>query len=133
LTEFFVRCLPDNLSCRAQLPIIAGDHSEPEPDIAIVTRRDDYYKDKHPSAEDVSLLVEVSHSSLNFDLGRKLRLYAASGIPEYWVVDVEHKLLHIHRAPTGNRYSDTMALKIGDEITPQAAPGCRVAIDWLFR
>jgi Uma2 family endonuclease len=115
------------------MPIIAGDYSEPEPDIAIVSRREDFYKHKHPLPEDVALLVEVAHSSLSFDLGKKLRFYTSSHIPDYWVVDVEHALLCVHRAPSGNRYSNDEALKLGDEITPLGAPDCRVTVEWLFR
>jgi Uma2 family endonuclease len=115
------------------MPIIAGDHSEPEPDIAIVAHRDDYYKHEHPSPRDVALLVEVAHSSLTFDLGRKLRLYASSEISEYWVVDIEHKSIHVHRSPSGNQYTDVVTLQAGNTIAPLAAPACQVGVDWLFR
>ena len=133
LAEFFVRRLPENLHCRVQMPIVAGDHSEPEPDIAIVTRRTDYYKENHPSTNEVALIIEVAQSSLSFDLGKKLKLYASSNIPEYWVVDADHSLLHLHRAPTGNRYADIVVLKAGETAVPLAAPACQLSIDWLFR
>jgi Uma2 family endonuclease len=133
MAEFFVRRLPDNLQCRVQMPIVAGDHSEPEPDIAIVSRRDDDYKIEHPSTRDVALVIEVAASSLIVDLGKKLKLYASSSIPEYWVVDVERAIVHVHRVPVGNRYADTVVLKAGEVAVPTAAPVCQVSIDWLFR
>ena len=133
LSELFIRSLPDALQCRIQMPIVAGDHSEPEPDIAIVHRRADDYEHAHPTTNDVALLVEVAHSSLNFDLGRKLRLYASSDIPEYWVVDIEHRSIHIHRSPSGSEYTDVVTLQAGDGIAPLAAPACQFAVDWLFR
>jgi Uma2 family endonuclease len=133
LADFFTRHLPENLFCRVQMPIIAGDHSEPEPDIAIVNRRDDDYKNEHPSTGDVALIIEVAASSLGFDLGKKLNLYASSRIPEYWVVDVERDVIHVHRLPAGNRYSDVVILKAGETATPTAAPPCQVSVDWLFR
>jgi Uma2 family endonuclease len=132
LSRFFYSNLPEHLDCRVQLPIIAGDHSEPQPDIAVVRGRDSDYRLKHPSSPDVQLLVEVSESSLQFDLGPKLRLYASSGICEYWVVDPEHKILHVHRAPTGDCYSDTASLSAGESAAPLAAPTCPLAVDWLF-
>lgn len=132
LAEFFVRCLPATLQCRVQMPIIAGDHSEPEPDIAIVKRRDDYYKHEHPTHNDVTLIVEVAQSSLSFDLGPKLRLYASTGILEYWVVDPDHALIHVHRAPSASRYTDITKLQSGDSISPLSAPDCQVTVDWLF-
>lgn len=133
LTKFFMRRLPEDLDCRVQLPIVADDHSEPEPDIAIVRGRDDDYKHAHPIASDVALLIEVAHSSLEFDLGRKVRLYASSGIAEYWVVDVEDKSIHVHRSPTGNRYADITVFSAGENIAPLAAPSCQLDVDWLFR
>jgi Uma2 family endonuclease len=133
LNEFFVRCIPETLQCRCQMPIVVGDHSEPEPDIAIVLRRDDDYQHEHPTPNEVVLLVEVAHSSLNFDLRRKMRLYASSGISEYWVVDVEHKSIHVHRLPTGNRYTDTATLTAGESLSPLAAASCQLTVEWLFR
>src|SRR5437016_5067831 len=62
--------------------------SRPQPDITILKWRDDFYKAKRPTAEDVLLLVEVAYSSLKFDRGVKLKLYAEAGIPEYWVVNL---------------------------------------------
>jgi Uma2 family endonuclease len=115
------------------MPIVVGDHSEPEPDIAIVLRRDDDYQHEHPTPNEVVLLVEVAHSSLNFDLRRKMRLYASSGISEYWVVDVEHKSIHVHRLPTGNRYTDTATLTAGESLSPLAAASCQLTVEWLFR
>ena len=133
LAEFFARQLPEGLYCRTQLPIVAGNYSEPEPDIAIVARRDDFYKESHPSTTDVVLIIEVSASSLSFDLGKKLKLYASSNISEYWVADVEREVLHVHRVPVGNRYTDAIVLKAGETATPLAAPACQVSMDWLFR
>jgi Uma2 family endonuclease len=101
LNRFFVKNLPDSIECSVQLPIAAGNHSEPEPDIALVSRREDGYQHEHPSPADVVLLIEVSASSLNVDLGRKLQLYASIGIAEYWVVDAAKKVVLIHRGPAG--------------------------------
>ena len=133
LAELFARSLPESFHCRVQMPIVAGDHSEPEPDIAIVRRREDYYEHAHPTTGDVALIIEVAQSSLKFDLGRKLHLYASSSIPEYWVVDIEHKSIHVHRSPSGNEYTDVATLQAGDGVAPLAAPACQVTVDWLFR
>lgn len=133
LAEFFVRCIPSSLQCRIQMPIIASDHSEPEPDIAIVKRRDDDYMKQHPSPSDIVLLVEVSDSSLHFDMGRKLKLYASSGIAEYWVVDIEHKSIHTHCSPAASEYADSKTATVGELVTPIAARSCQLAVDWLFR
>lgn len=132
LMALFVKQLPESLNCRIQLPVVAGDHSEPEPDIAIVQRRVDDYQREHPTPGDTALIVEVAQSSLNFDLGVKLRLYASSGIPEYWVVDVSRKVVLVHRDPAGAEYRSLQQFAAGDVIAASAAPECKLDVAWLF-
>ena len=133
LTRYFIKNLPDTIECSAQLPIIAGDHSEPEPDIALVRRRDDDYKQEHPSSADVLLLIEVSESSLKFDLGRKLQLYASIGISEYWVVDVAKQVVLVHRDPAGSTHKRVETAGVESVLTPAGVPECRLDLAWLFR
>jgi Uma2 family endonuclease len=133
LTWFFVKNLPETIECSAQLPIIAGDHSEPLPDIALIRRRDDSYKSAHPSSADVVMLIEVSESSLKFDTGRKLEFYASIGIAEYWVVDVATQSIIVHRQPTGTTYRDVNVFTIGSAISPASVPNCSLDLAWLFR
>jgi Uma2 family endonuclease len=133
LTDFFVKQLPNEYQCRVQLPIIIGDDSEPEPDLAIVRRRESDYQDEHPAPQDVVLLIEVSHSSLVRDRGQKLDLYAKSDIPEYWIVDVERRQLIIHRSPEPRGYADVQQIKERIVVAPLAIPSCRLELSWLFR
>jgi Uma2 family endonuclease len=133
LTEFFAKNLPDAFHCRIQLPIVVSDHSEPQPDIAVVHRKENDYRDEHPLSSDVALLTEVSYSSLKFDLGRKLELYATSGIVEYWVLDVDRQAMLVHRNPSVNRYESVESFSAGSSTAPLAAPKCRLDLSWLFR
>jgi Uma2 family endonuclease len=133
LTDFFARRLPEELYCRVQLPIVVSDHSEPQPDIAIVGRREDDYRGEHPLSSNVALLIEVSQSSLKFDLGRKLRLYAKSGIVEYWVVDVDQQAVLVHCDPAGERYQSIQTFTSGSTIAPRTVPKCQLELSWLFR
>lgn len=88
------------LQLRVESPLDLGPTTEPEPDLALVARRDDDYWMAHPSAADTALVIEVSDTSLAFDLDTKARLYAGAGIPHYWVIDVQHPCLHVvHGAP----------------------------------
>jgi Uma2 family endonuclease len=127
LTWFFIKNLPDTIGCSAQLPIVAGDHSEPEADLALVRRRDDDYQREHPSPSDVVLLIEVSESSLRLDLVRKLQLYAAIGIAEYWVVDVAKRSVLIHREPTANSYASIEIFGVATRLRRQRLP-CAASI-----
>ena len=114
---------------RQQSPFLAGDESEPEPDLAVVrgTMRD--YVGEHPEAGDALLVVEVSDATLAYDLGAKATLYAASGVADYWVVDIPHRKLHVHRspvelpsAPVPAAYLSVQELDENTSIAPLAAP-----------
>jgi Uma2 family endonuclease len=80
------------LQLRVEAPLDLGPAHEPEPDLALVARRDDDYWHAHPTAAETTLVIEVADSSLVFDLEAKARLYGAAGIPHYWVVDVREPM-----------------------------------------
>ena len=80
-----------------QGPIVLA--ADTEPDVAIIRRRPVPYKEREAHAEDALLLIEVAESSLAYDRSTKLRLYAAAGIPEYWVVDCAAESVEVHRTP----------------------------------
>ena len=85
---------------RVQNPIVLDDASEPQPDFSLLRKSLRGYPDEHPRPPDVYLLIEVADSSLEFDLGAKLELYARAGIREFWVVDVTSTRVLVHRRPT---------------------------------
>lgn len=109
-----------------------GDFSQPQPDLMLLKRRADFYSGKRPEAPDVLLLIEVSDSSLAFDLGVKLNLYARYGVSEYWVVDVEVRRVVSHREPTPKGYARTTEHTTGDVLVPQAFPELKVAVGEIF-
>lgn len=97
-------------------PITLSD-SEPEPDIALVRGTYTDYQEHHPYPEDIFLLVEISKSTLAYDLSQKKQTYAEAGIPEYWVLDVEKLEVHVFQHPvqTGNSadYSNHKVIRSG--------------------
>ena len=84
---------------RAQLPIILDDWSEPEPDVAVCAPDPYHYAREHPKPKHVLLICEVAVSSLTFDQTEKAAAYAASGIPAYWIVDVEGRVIQVLADP----------------------------------
>jgi Uma2 family endonuclease len=100
LSRALARLLPDDVSVRVQMAFAASDGSQPEPDLAIVPRRD--YDDGHPRK--ALLVIEVAVSSISVDLGAKAALYAESGVPEHWVFDVESRQVVVHREPRRGRW-----------------------------
>ena len=97
--------------------ITLGTHSEPEPDIAVVKFRDDYYEEAHPQAEDVLFLVEVSLTTQKYDKEIKLPLYASYKIPETWIVDLKEKIIEVYQEPVGEAYTVKNTFKITDKLT----------------
>lgn len=95
----------DRVGVRVQNPIQLPPGSEPEPDIALVEPRDDFYRDAHPTADDIYLLVEVADTSLELDRETKIPLYGRHGIPAVWLVDLEHRRLELYEEPVDGEYT----------------------------
>jgi Uma2 family endonuclease len=100
LTAKCVELLAGRALVRVQNPFAALEVSEPEPDLAIVPLGN--YETEHPSSAD--LIIEVAESSLDYDRGPKLRVYAECGVPEYWIVNLVERCVEVHRKPGGGRY-----------------------------
>jgi hypothetical protein len=94
------RTLPPGWHIQNQDPITTID-SEPEPDVGVVRGADDDYADRHPSAGDVGMVVEVSDSTLTRDRGIKKRIYARANIPVYWIVNIPDHCIEVYTDPTG--------------------------------
>lgn len=103
LVRFFSRSTGESVFIRWQNPLRLDDLSEPEPDIAILRPRADFYTTAHPGPADVLLVIEVADTSLAYDLGTKVPLYARHGIPEVWVIDAATRRTRVFRQPVGGR------------------------------
>lgn len=100
-----------------------GPHSEPQPDIVLTSE---------PRGEgaipgkSVALIVEVSGTTLDFDLGEKAMIYAGAGIPEYWVVDLKGKVLHVHSQPAPDGYPKPRIVPFGELVECVSIAGLAV-------
>jgi Uma2 family endonuclease len=113
-------------------PIVLGDFSEPEPDLMLLERREDFYRAKHPVAKDVLLLIEVSDSALAFDQGIKRALYARYGIGEYWVVDLAGRRVFVYREPGESGYAYSRVCSQAETVSPLAFPAVQLSVRELF-
>lgn len=104
LTEVFVRAVEGSATVLVQNPVRLSKYSEPQPDVALLRRRGDFYRERHPQPADVLLIVEVAASSLRFDRRKKVPLYARHEIPEMWLVDVDGRRFVRYRAPQHGSY-----------------------------
>jgi Uma2 family endonuclease len=132
LTKLFVLGVGDAGVVGPGCPVDVDEFSEPEPDLCVLRARADFYAGKIPEAADVLLLIEVSDSSLAFDLGVKRALYARAGIPEYWIADVPGRAMRVFREPQGEEYLEQTQHPAGSSVSPLAFPAITVDVADLF-
>jgi hypothetical protein len=115
-----------------QNPIRLSEHSEPQPDLALLRSRLDFYASSHPRPQDVFLIVEVAETSAGSDRQIKLPLYAKAGIPEVWLIDLMAEQIEVFRDPGPTGYQITTTLLKGDIVVPLAFPTLTLPIDAIL-
>ena len=132
LTELFVTRLAGTARVRVQNPLRVSRRTEPQPDLVVARRRGGSYADRHPEPDDVLLVVEVADSSLRYDRVQKIPRYAASGIPEVWLVNLSARTVTVYTDPGPTGYARERVRGRGDVITAAGAPALVVAVGELF-
>ena len=122
LNYLFAQKFGNQVLIGVQDPVILDDYSEPQPDIALLRPREDFYAAGHPQVEDIFLLVEVSNTTLEIDRQIKIPLYATSGIQEVWLVNTRDQCLEIYRCPLGNTYQELQVLTSEARVKLLAQP-----------
>jgi Uma2 family endonuclease len=115
---------------RAQNPILLGERSEPQPDVALV--KDKSYMEAHPTASDVLLIIEVADTTLDYDRDVKLGLYARHGIPEVWLLDVNAREITVYREPAEDQYRLIRKPTATEEVSPAAVPDVALRLNELM-
>jgi len=115
-----------------QNPIQLSATSEPQPDLALLRYRDDFYAKAAPTPADVLLLIEVSDTTLAYDRQEKLPRYALAGVPEVWITNVDGQAVERYSDPQGNQYATKQTFKRGQSIGVLALPQIMVAVDNIF-
>lgn len=114
---------------RVQNPIQLNEHSEPEPDIALLRRRADYYSQGHPTPADVLLAIEVADTSAVSDREVKLPSYARAGIPEAWLIDLANDRIEVHTRPGGGLYQEVRIFLRGQRVVSASIPQLKLKAD----
>jgi len=123
----------DQAIVSVQNPIHLSEHSEPQPDLALLRPHPDFYADQHPGPPDVLLVIEVAETSQEYDKSVKLPLYARHGVPEVWLVDLARRRIEVHKKPQGERYMNVQEVKGGEAIAPEALPELEVSAEEILR
>ncbi len=129
--------LPADCHIRQQAGLTISQESEPEPDFCIVKGTKADYVKAHPTT--AMLVVEVAKTSLEFDKKLKPHLYAKANVPEYWVLDLVNRQLHVFRdpladvaAPGGHRYDTSITVDADGTVSPLAMPDATIAVRELL-
>lgn len=123
LTTRLVRLLGDKSLVSVQNPVITSAYSEPQPDIALLVPRNDYYSRTHPRSRNIQVLIEVADTTLEFDLKVKTPLYGKAGIREVWVIDLNGEQVYQHTALRAGQYRVTVIHKAGSTFQSKQFPG----------
>jgi Uma2 family endonuclease len=127
LNRLLVRGVGDEAIVSVQNPVRLDEHTEPQPDLTVLRTRD--YRRSLPGPGDVLLLIEVSDTTLSYDRGVKLPLYARAGIPEVWVVDLASEIVERHTDPSGDGYRHVEQARRGGKIESATLPELALNID----
>lgn len=115
-----------------QNPIRINDHSELLPDVVLLKRRNDFYATAHPIPGDVLLIIEVADTSVEHDREVKIPLYARSGIPEVWLVNLPKDSIEIHTRPLDGAYREIRLVKRGESFASQTVSNLTLDVDAIF-
>jgi Uma2 family endonuclease len=129
LNQLFSARVAERAIVRVQNPVRLSDYSEPEPDLALLQPRPDFYAAAHPGPADVLLLVEVADTSAGVDRTAKMPLYARAGIVEAWLVDLHVEWVEAHRQPTPRGYQEVCSLGRGTRLAVAAFSDLTLTVD----
>ena len=97
-------------------PAEIDDYNEPQPDLCLLRWRDSYYDERHPTAADVLLLIEISDTTLRYDRSIKRALYARAGVSRYWIVDLRDRSVVVFSEPSSDGYRHEQRLRDRERI-----------------
>lgn len=132
LNRIFANLLGEQAIISIQDPIHIDEYNEPEPDVALLEPREDFYAEKHPTAEDVLLLIEVSDSTVGFDREIKKSLYAEAGIREFWLVNLKENTIEVFSQPKNGNYRLAQILEKGETIKSKTIESLTLEVEEIL-
>ncbi len=113
---------------RVQSSVRISGISVPQPDLALLVSRPDFYVSGKPTPSDIHLLIEVADTTLVRDRDEKGPRYAESGIVEYWIVDLTSNQVLVYADPDDGRFTTSSIAKPGEVLSPRSLPSVSVAV-----
>ena len=119
--RFWVIRLGEKAIVQIQSSVLLDEMNAPQPDVAILKPRADFYRYRLPGADDILLAVEVADTSVRNDR-RKLALYARFGVPEVWIANIPARTIEAYTDPSGGEYTTRRTFRPGQTVSPAAFP-----------
>ena len=132
INKLLIHAVGDRAIVRCQGAVQLGDYSAPEPDFVLLAPRTDYYSTRRAISSDTLLAIEVSDTTLKYDSGRKMSLYARHDVPELWVIDVPKARLLLFRRPSGDKYLETSILEAPNTMSIEKLPGVVMDLSSIY-
>lgn len=132
LNRIFNKYVGERAIIRVQNPVKIDDHSEPEPDIALLKPRSDFYAERHPAPQEVFLIVEVADTSLDYDRNVKMPLYAQQGISEAWLINLPEHCVELYTEPSPQGYEVHRIFHTGKIIISSIFPDLHVPVEEIL-
>ncbi|MEA5513497.1 Uma2 family endonuclease [Nodularia sp. UHCC 0506] len=132
LVNLLVQLLGKRLIVAAQNPVLLNNQSEPQPDVALLKPRDDFYETAHPQPQDIFLLIEVADSTVMYDREEKIPLYAEANILEVWLVDINAQIVEVYQQPRAAGYQVMQKFTCGQTLSIKAFPDLNITINEIF-
>lgn len=129
LSKILNRQIGNRAIVSIQDPVRLDEFSEPQPDVALLKFRQDFYRDKHPVPQDVLFIIEVSDTTLEYDRQVKIPLYARAGIPEALIFNLPDEQLEYYVQPEAVGYRVTEILRRGEQFKSANVPGVLLSVD----
>lgn len=129
LNQLLTQCAKGRVLVGVQDPVRLGTYSEPEPDVALLRPRADFYAERHPGPEDVLLLIEVADTTAETDRRVKAPLYARSSVAELWLILLDEDCVEVYRHPSERGYKEMRRLDRGDRLDVPALEGAALSVD----
>ncbi len=133
LNKLLMRQVGDDAILSIQNSVQLNDYSEPQPDVALLSPRDDYYDQALARPDDILLLIEVADTSLGYDRDQKLPRYAASNVAEVWIIDVDQHIVEQYSQPMQGQYTQLNKVLFGNMIQSKTMPHIAFTTEQLFQ
>ena len=132
LNEILRDELGKSVSLRSQQPVRFDDFNEPQPDLAILERREDFYSQITPVPNNVLILIEVSDTTLKYDRDVKLPLYAEAEIQEVWIINLQSNIVELHQRPSNGLYQFVKIFNRGETVQSEVLPNLTLSVDEIL-